>query len=234
VNPGDADSLATYRMATAGKKGSFTAKNAQVIKLKSAAYNAANNMVTLTPKKAFALTKPVQLLVDGVPPLGLQDSLGRLIDGDHNGQPGGNAVAVLSKGGVKLNAVVAGGEWRVAGEDGNTRLYPAAVDALLERPEAIAVKHTSRAERSTWDETATNQRRVKREELVPGMAQIRVEWKPPLQPWTEWAPSVDRFAVAFGPAPRSSGDFTFESSGLARPGRRSEGSAERRKRSRPS
>jgi len=52
---------------TFGKKGSFTAKNAQVIKLKSAPYNPGNNMVTLTPKKPFALTKPVQLLVDGVP-----------------------------------------------------------------------------------------------------------------------------------------------------------------------
>ncbi|MFI5454955.1 MAG: RHS repeat-associated core domain-containing protein [Isosphaerales bacterium] len=112
VNAGEADSPATYRLATAGKKGSFTAKNAQVIKLKSALYNAATNMVTLTPKKAFSLTKPVQLLVEGVPPSGLQDSFDRFIDGDHNGQPGGNAVAVLSHGRVSINAVVAGGGWR--------------------------------------------------------------------------------------------------------------------------
>ena len=63
VNVGEADSLATYRLATAGKKGSFTAKNAPVIKLKSAVYNGSLNTVALTLKKPFALTKPVQVLV---------------------------------------------------------------------------------------------------------------------------------------------------------------------------
>ena len=37
VNVTEADSVATYRLATAGKKGSFDAKNAGIIKLKSAA-----------------------------------------------------------------------------------------------------------------------------------------------------------------------------------------------------
>jgi hypothetical protein len=40
--------LATYRLAAAGSKGSFTAKNATVIKLTSAVYQAAKNTVTLT------------------------------------------------------------------------------------------------------------------------------------------------------------------------------------------
>jgi hypothetical protein len=57
---------------TAGKKRSFDAKNAKVIKLKSAAYNAANNTVTLTPKKAFGLTKQVQLRINGQPPSGFE------------------------------------------------------------------------------------------------------------------------------------------------------------------
>src|SRR5262249_39225263 len=105
VNAGEADSLNSYRLATAGKKGSFTARNAKVIKLKSAVYNPATNAVALTPRKPFSLTKPVQLQVIGVPPSGLQDGLGRLIDGDHNSQPGGNAVAVLSRGGAILSAV---------------------------------------------------------------------------------------------------------------------------------
>ena len=59
-----------YRVAVAGKKGSFTAKNAKVITLKSAAFNPANDTVTLTPKKPFALSKPVQLQVNGWPPRG--------------------------------------------------------------------------------------------------------------------------------------------------------------------
>ena len=71
----------------AGNRGSFTAKNARVIKLKAATYDAADDTVTLVPRKVFALTKKVQLRVDGVPPSGLEDSLGRLIDGDRQ-RPG--------------------------------------------------------------------------------------------------------------------------------------------------
>jgi plastocyanin len=103
VNVSEADSVTTYRLATAGKKGSFDAKNARLFKLKSAVYDAALHEVTLNPKKPFGLSKPVQLRVNGLPPAGLLDSLGRLIDGDHNGTPGGNAVAVLRASGVTLS-----------------------------------------------------------------------------------------------------------------------------------
>ena len=61
--------------------------------------------MALTPKKPFALTKPVQLLVNGLAPSGLQDSYGRYIDGDHNGTAGSNAIAILSKKGVTVDAV---------------------------------------------------------------------------------------------------------------------------------
>jgi len=58
-------------LATTGTKGSFTAKNATVIKLASAVYDPASNTDTLTLKKPFSLSEPVQLLVDGIPPSGL-------------------------------------------------------------------------------------------------------------------------------------------------------------------
>jgi hypothetical protein len=98
VNASEADSVATYRLVRAGKRGSFAAKNAMVLKLKSAMMiNAADDAVTLTPRKAFALTMmKVELIVDGQSPGGLQDSSGQLIDGDQNGQPGSNAVVILS------------------------------------------------------------------------------------------------------------------------------------------
>jgi plastocyanin len=95
VNALEADSVGTYRLATAGKKGSFDAKNAKVIKLRSAVYDAATNEAMLTPRKPFALSKSVQLRVNGLPPTGLQDTFGRLIDGNHDGQPGGNVVVIL-------------------------------------------------------------------------------------------------------------------------------------------
>jgi hypothetical protein len=93
-------------VTAAGKKGSFTAKNAKVIIIRSAAFNTANDSVTLTLKKPFKLSKPVQLQVNGLSPSGLEDSIGRLIDGNDDGEPGGDARAVLGRGGAKIGAVV--------------------------------------------------------------------------------------------------------------------------------
>ena len=94
VNITEADRVGTYRLAAAGKKGSFTAKNAAVLRLKSAVYEGALDQVTLTPKRAFALTKPVEFVVDGQ---ALQDSSGRLIDGAGDNQPGSNFVTILRR-----------------------------------------------------------------------------------------------------------------------------------------
>jgi hypothetical protein len=85
VNAGLADSLATYRLTIAGKHGSFTAKNARTIALAAAVYRASTHSVTLAPRKPFGLTKPVQLRVHGL-------------------LPGGDAVAILSKPGVRIEA----------------------------------------------------------------------------------------------------------------------------------
>jgi hypothetical protein len=56
--------------------------------------------LTLTPRKAFALTKPVELQIDGEAPAGLQDSLGRLIDGIDEGQAGDDGVFVITRSGA--------------------------------------------------------------------------------------------------------------------------------------
>ena len=61
--------------------------------------------VTLVPKKPFALNKKVQLVINGEAPNGLQDSLGRLIDGNDDGQAGGNATAILSQKGATIAAL---------------------------------------------------------------------------------------------------------------------------------
>ena len=101
VNSSEADRTSgIYRLALPGKKGSYTAKNATVVKLKSAVYSTASKSVTLTLKKPLALKKIPQLLINGSAPSGLQDSAGRLIDGDGNGTAGGNVVAILSRGGA--------------------------------------------------------------------------------------------------------------------------------------
>jgi hypothetical protein len=134
VNATQANAVGTYRLATPGKKGSYTAKNAGLIKLLGALYVPADDLVALIPRKPFALTKPVQLLANGLPPSGLEDSYGRLIDGDDNGRAGGNAIAILSKKGVQIDAV----------ELAHTQSQPArtsnAVDALLARGELAALE----------------------------------------------------------------------------------------------
>ena len=121
LNTAEADQVDTYRLATPGKKGSYTAKNAGIIKLKSAQYNGATEAVTLTAKKPFALTKPVQLLVYAAGKMALQDSLGRFING------GNNAVALLRRAGATVTAVAA--------NPSNLRqdLVPSAVDIVLAR-----------------------------------------------------------------------------------------------------
>ena len=139
VNGTEAQNTTLYRLAYPGKKGSYTAKNAQVIKLKSAVYKAASDTVTLTPKKAFALTSKVQLVVNGVPPSGLEDSYGRYIDGDHNGTAGGNAIAILAKKSVLIDADVSE---RVEVREPLDRAV--IVDAVLSRGDLADFRHPLR------------------------------------------------------------------------------------------
>jgi hypothetical protein len=105
VNSVQTQNTSEYRLAAAGTNGSFTARNARVIKLRSAVYDTANGTVTLALQNPLALTKPVQLTVNGSAPLGITDSLGRLIDGDRNRKAGGNAVVVLSRKGAVIRAI---------------------------------------------------------------------------------------------------------------------------------
>ena len=105
LNPTQADSTTNFQLKNPGRRGLSTAKNAKAIKLRSAVYNSATTTVAITPKKPFTLAKPVQLQVSGVPPTGLEDTFGRFIDGNDDGQPGGNAVAVLRNSGVVFSTV---------------------------------------------------------------------------------------------------------------------------------
>jgi hypothetical protein len=100
LNASEAASLGTYQLTTAGKKGSFTVKSATPVRLSSAAYVDAAHQVTLKPRKPFALTKPVQLVVHGQPPGGLQDSSGGFIDGGNDGQGGDDGKFVLTRKGA--------------------------------------------------------------------------------------------------------------------------------------
>jgi hypothetical protein len=125
LNAAEASSIAEYSLVEAGKKGSFTAKNAKAIKLLSAVYNSANDTVTLTPKKKFVLSTKARLVVNGAPPSGLEDTHGRLIDGNGNGQAGSNAVAIIATNGAATMSALSGGS--------------AAVDQLVELGQLTAL-----------------------------------------------------------------------------------------------
>jgi len=74
-------------------------------------------------------------------PSGLEDSDGRLINGDDSGTAGGNAIAVLSKKGATVDAV------ELVRTGGRTATTAGVVDALLERGELAGLRHAHRAVR---------------------------------------------------------------------------------------
>ena len=131
VDPARAANIATYRLATAGKKGSFDTKGFKTIKLRSATYNPSSKTVTLTLAKPLNLSKTVQLRIDGSPS-GLTDSLGRPIDGNRDGQAGGDAVALLDRRGVSISR---------SGLRGVTSLSAGIVDSLLDRGDLDGLVH---------------------------------------------------------------------------------------------
>ncbi len=97
LNRGRAANRANYRLALPGRGGSFDASNARVLRVSSASYDSGRRAVTLTLASGLTLQRnmSVQLRITGQGASGLTDAQGRLIDGDGNGQAGGNATAVL-------------------------------------------------------------------------------------------------------------------------------------------
>ena len=105
LNVAEAENTATYLLTVAGRDGSFTAKGAEPIQLRSAVYNASKDTVALFPKGPISLRRAVQLQVKGQPPSGLHDSYGRYIDGNRDGQAGSNAVAILDGSAATVEAI---------------------------------------------------------------------------------------------------------------------------------
>ena len=103
VNTTEADQTRTYRLAHPNRQGSYTARNAVTVKLRSAKYNATTNTVTLHSEGMPLALKgqALQLLIDGSSPSGLQDIVGRYLAGA-GGNAGNDAVVSISKNGVTI------------------------------------------------------------------------------------------------------------------------------------
>ena len=106
LNGGEANNVANYHLIMSGKKGVFSSRHSTLIKLSSAYYDSATSSVLLLARKGFSLSKPVELVINGQPPSGLQDSYGRYIDGARTGQTGSNVVSLISYGRVSLSVAV--------------------------------------------------------------------------------------------------------------------------------
>jgi hypothetical protein len=76
-----------------------TTKRGVPVALASAAYSASNNSVALTPRGKLTAAEPEELIVNGAL---VTDALGRPIDGNDDGQSGGDYIATVSGSRVTL------------------------------------------------------------------------------------------------------------------------------------
>ena len=108
LNTGDAETLAAYRLVTAGKDKKLGTRDDKLVKLTSATYNATAMTVTLTTKSTLPKGS-TQLSINTALTL---DAQGQPIDSDSNGQPGGTFQASFGKTGIRLAGVSAAGAGR--------------------------------------------------------------------------------------------------------------------------
>jgi RHS repeat-associated protein len=97
LNASDAQNRLLFSLAPETVTKKHVIKLGKPVAPASAVFNASTNTVTLTPKKALVLNPPEQLTIISS---GLLDTLGRALDGNDDGLPGGNFVATLSKQGI--------------------------------------------------------------------------------------------------------------------------------------
>ena len=105
----------------------------------SAVYNGSNYQVRLTPRGTLELTKPEELIINAAL---VADALGRPIDGNDDGQPGGDDIATITGSRVR-----AGGLALVRTREQPADV-PAAIDALLARGELTGLTTRSPRGRS--------------------------------------------------------------------------------------
>ena len=87
--------LSGFVLTKPGRVRRHTAAPRVPVGLRSAAYNAADLTVRLVISPRGTLPRGLQLLVSGHLPSGIRDVSGNLLDGDHNGTAGGDAVIAL-------------------------------------------------------------------------------------------------------------------------------------------
>jgi hypothetical protein len=92
-----ASSLSNYRLVTAGNDKKFGTRDDKVVRLRGASYDADKHTITLTARNGkLSVAKPLRLTVKGSAD-GVLDLTGRPIDGDGDGQAGGDFTFLFTK-----------------------------------------------------------------------------------------------------------------------------------------
>jgi hypothetical protein len=121
LDPGHAHDLGDYLLVAAGKDKKFGTRDDRRMTLASATYDPASTRVTLTPRGKV----PRQALRLSITGSGVLDAQGRPVDGNGDGQPGGDFTATVGRGNLGPALVRAASAWSSA-------VPPGAVDVLLE------------------------------------------------------------------------------------------------------
>ena len=102
LNSVDADNLANYHLAAPGK-GKKSKTYSTRISLKSAVYGPTPEEVMLQLKSKLRSPPAPQLRLTAA---GILDTNGRALDGNADGQPGGDYVALLTQGGAQPRVLI--------------------------------------------------------------------------------------------------------------------------------
>jgi uncharacterized repeat protein (TIGR01451 family) len=136
VNASQAQNPASYTLSTVAQGKKHPSKPLAIAQV---SYNPATHIATLTPAKKLVLSPPVQIQINSS---NLTDAFGRPLDGNHDGQPGGNFQAIVSNSGVTVSSVrasaIASASVRAAS------LSPHTVDALFEAGFSVHGRHRHR------------------------------------------------------------------------------------------
>ena len=96
-----------YRLGYPNPAGVLRAGNSGGARVRSAQYNATTDSVALTLNRPLALkARVLDLVIEGTSPSGIQDVVGRYLDGLGNGQSGSNAVVSITRSGVSIQCPV--------------------------------------------------------------------------------------------------------------------------------
>ena len=98
LDPCRAVDLRNFHLFAIGRNGVVGSSKGRTLALRSATYNSSTHTVTLIPSKSLGSGLSFKVVVDGTSAHGVSDTAGRLIDGNGDGEPGGDYVVVFARG----------------------------------------------------------------------------------------------------------------------------------------